>query len=355
MLLCFLLALWLTGWAAPGAGTNDTVDFKELYDLLRTHLVGVDETALNRAAVQGLLQQLQPQVTLVADDATPAPPIDTAPVARVSVFDGAFGYLRVGQVTAGLGKELHSAIEGMTATNRLKGLVLDLRFAGGQDYAAAAAAGDWFFATEQPLVDWGEGWKKSTPKSEAFTLPVAVLVNRNTREAAEALAGMLRFSDVALLIGASTAGQASISKEFTLKTGQRVRIAVTPVKVANGQTLPSAGLKPDIQVDVDPDDERAWLEDAYRALPRIASTGGPASTETSSTTTITTNRSSRRRINEADLVRMLREGLSPETDLTNLPPREPPPARLVVQDAALARALDLLKGLTVVQHHIRSI
>jgi C-terminal processing protease CtpA/Prc len=303
---------------------------------------------LNQAAVQGLLQQLQPQVTLLAGPTTNASPADTAPVANVKVFDDTFGYVRVGQVGAGLDQALQTAVESLMATNRLKGLVLDLRFASGQDYAAATVAADWFFAAEQPLIDWGEGLKKSAQKAKAFTLPVAVLVNQKTCGAAEALAGMLRFNDVALLIGAATAGQASIAKEFELKTGQRVRVAVAPIKVANGQTLPPTGLKPDIQVDVNPDDEQAWLQDAYKAPAQVASAAGDASTTT-------TNRSPRRRINEAYLIQLLREGQSPETDLTNLAPRDPPPARLVVQDAALSRALDLLKGLTVVQRQIRSI
>jgi hypothetical protein len=60
-----------------------------------------------------------------------------------------------------------------------------------------------------------------------------------------------------------------------------------------------------------------------------------------------TNRTARRaRFNEAELVRERREGVS-EADLTALRVREP--EKPMVQDPALARALDLLRGLALVR------
>jgi hypothetical protein len=54
-------------------------------------------------------------------------------------------------------------------------------------------------------------------------------------------------------------------------------------------------------------------------------------------------------MNEAELVREHREGLDrfPGIDSASMPPAEP--ARPVVTDPVLARALDLLKGLAVVR------
>ena len=60
-----------------------------------------------------------------------------------------------------------------------------------------------------------------------------------------------------------------------------------------------------------------------------------------------TNRPARRpRFNEAELVRERREGIS-EADMTALRDREP--EKPLVNDPALARALDLLKGLALVR------
>jgi hypothetical protein len=64
-----------------------------------------------------------------------------------------------------------------------------------------------------------------------------------------------------------------------------------------------------------------------------------------------TNRAPRRRLNEAELVRLSREGQLPdrENPFTNSPTRAAEPQPAVIQDPVLARAVDLLKGLAVVQ------
>jgi hypothetical protein len=196
-------------------------------------------------------------------------------------------------------------------------------------------------------MDWGNGMKKSTGRTDPISLPMALLVNGQTAGAAEALAGILRQADVALLIGSNTAGRASIAREFALKNGQRLRIATTPVKMGNGQPFPLTGLKPDIQVQVAAEDERAYFDDAYKMLPKSGLLPGTAS-DANPTSSASTNRAPRRRINEAELVRMLREGETQELEAA-LAPRPIDPARPLVNDPALARAIDLLKGLAVVQ------
>jgi hypothetical protein len=323
------------------------LNFTEVFELLKANLAGVTGEQLNEAAARGLLEQLAGKVSVVGE----APPLvrgaGTNPPVSAAVFDRHFGYLRVNRLAAGTGKEFQAAYERLLTTNKLKGLVIDLRFAGGSDYAAAVAVADRFFANELPLVDWGEGWKKSTEKTDAISLPVTVLVNRKTTGAAEALAGMLRHRDVGLLIGTNTAGEASMAKEFSLKTGQRLRVAVAPVKVGDGKELPFSGIKADIEVAVSPEDELAWYEDAYKKPPAPVRLAGAANTETNAAGT---NRAPRRRLNEAELVRMNREGQLPdrEPSFTNDSSRTVESVPMV-NDPALARALDLLKGLAVVQ------
>ena len=339
-----LLAGLVTGAPAAEAQDKQPMQFEEVFNLLRAHLAGMKDTELSRVAAEGLIEKLGPRVTLVGGAAA-AGNTNTEPV-LARVFDGAFGYVRVGRIVAGVEKEFNAAVDGLRSTNRLKGLVLDLRYSTGLDYSAAVGIADKFFGSEQPLVDWGEGVKKSTDKPKAISGPVAVLVNAGTRGAAEALAAILRHTDVALLIGTNTAGQAAMAKEFTLKTGQRLRIAVAPLKVGDGKELALGGLKPDITIEVNPENERQWFDDAFKVLPKP---GATASVATNEATTIasSTNRAPRRRLNEAELVRMNREGKDVETN--NATARPPEPALPMVNDPALARALDLLKGLSVVQ------
>ena len=170
-------------------------------------------------------------------------------------------------------------------------------------------------------------------------LPPAVLVNRETAGAAEVLAAVLRQKEAALVIGQNTAGQAHAFRDVPLSTGQTLKIAADAIEIDGGPELSTEGLAPDIRVTASAADERLWLEDPYRAGVRPASAAGR------NAGLITGDRPGRRRINEAELVRMQREGIDPERDA---PPGGPELATVpTLQDPALARALDILKGLTL--------
>jgi hypothetical protein len=343
-LVATALTLWLA--AAPlarAAATNEMPDFREIYELVHGHLSGVTDADLNRAAVQGLLTSLRGKVSLVGEGTSNAR-AGAALISRSTVLENDVAYLRVGQVEDGLARELRSACGNLGATNQLKGVVLDLRFTPGEDYAAAAAAADLFVARAHPLLDWGKGVVKSKNKEDAIRFPVAVLVNRQTSGAAEALAAVLRETGAGLILGGRTAGGATVGQEFALKSGQRLRIATSPVKLGDGSALPAEGLKPDIEVAVNAADERAYRDDAYALLGKTNATGVPAASPGEGT-----NRPTRRpRISEADLVRERREGTNLNTDdFTAVRDREPEPP--LIRDPALARAVDLLKGLAVVR------
>lgn len=341
------LALAL-GQSASALADSAAPKFQEIYDLLRTNLTGVSETELNRAAVQGLIEQLRPKVEVTGTHSTQQDAIATKSVGsfRASIFENSYGYFRVGQMAPDSGQKLKESFQKFSSTNRLKGIVLDLRYADGQDYKAAAMLADCFFSREEALIDWGEGLQRATAKTNALQLPLAVLINGKTSGAAEAVAGILRQGQVGLIIGTNSAGNAAIGREFTLSTGDRLRVATTPIKFADGKAFPTSGLKPDIYVDVDPADELVWFDDSFKVpakpLAKIMSTG------TNETALASTNRSSRRRLNEAELVRMLKEGINPENEVAS-GAREMERAKGLVSDPVLARALDLLKGLTVVQ------
>jgi hypothetical protein len=326
------------GRAAESAAAPD---FKEVFDLVRTHLPGVTETDLNRAAVEGLIERLGGRVQLISPEAAGAD-THTPVFAEARVLENDVAWFRVARVAEGMAQELADRLANWSASNRLAGVVLDLRFAGGDDYAAAAAVADLFLTEEKPLLHWGKDSARSTRKFSALRLPVTVLVNRETRGAAEALAALLRDTGAGLLLGGPTAGRARAWEEFPLRSGQRLRIAAAPVKLGDGTPLPDEGLKPDIEVDVPPQQERVLYENPY---------GPPGETNllaaAGEDSGAVTNRPVRRfRPTEADLVRARREGRS----LTNEPPtREPAPLRPVIRDPALARAVDLIKGLAVVR------
>jgi Peptidase family S41 len=346
----FLLLIAVGGPASLSARDTprDRLDFKEVFELLQTQLPDVDEAALHDAAARGLIEQLGPRVRLLSPQGKTEGQNASNAVVKVQVLEDGYGYLRLGQINPGALAPFESAITNLAASNQLNGLILDLRLADGADYSEAKQIADLFFATERPLIDWGQGPEKSRAKTNALNWPVAVLVNRQTAGAAEALAGMLRYGGVGLLIGARTAGQASMYKEIPLRTGQRLLIATTPVKVAENNTLSPEGLAPDIVLKVNPDREREWLSDPYKPLLSGAGSARSANEGDEDLNAGAGVRTPRHHLNEADLVRMLRDGEMIDQEPAGLS-RETGPAKPVVRDPVLARALDFLKGLAVVR------
>jgi len=340
-----VLAGWLAGFGCLKAdSTNPAPDFKEVYELLRANLPGATDASLNRAAVAGLVSQYPGKVELVggAADGAVAASGEKA-LSQAALIENNVAYLRVSRVTAGLGAELSDAARTLTTSNKVAGVVLDLRFAGGEDYAAAQmAAGLW--------TD-----KKST---RPFGGPLVVLVNGGTHGAAEMLAAALRPAGAALVIGSPTAGTAVSFKEFVLKDGDRLLIAMAPVKTG-GQTIPADGLKPDIAMIVNPDAERAFWRNPY-----------VMKAQTADATKATTNSFLPYvdRTSEADLVRQKQKdgklnnlpdptrpmrvparntGDADDDDSASAPAAESP--KLVLRDPVLVRAVDLVKGLAVMR------
>jgi hypothetical protein len=323
--------------------TNGAPDFKEVYELIRQHVAGLSEAELNRAAVVGLVNALGPKVTLVTNETVESN--GDSPMVRSNLFEGDIAYLRIKRVGEGLDQQIRDICRPSDGTNKFKGLVLDLRYSSGDDYLAAAAAADLFVRKEQTLLFWGTKPVQSKEKKDAIMVPVAILVNKQTAGAPEALAAIMRQTGAGLILGSVTAGRAMIAQEFPLKDGERLRIATSPIVIGDGSSVPSQGLKPDIAVEVSSADERTYYADAFKVIPRANSAGSSLSP---TNLAAGTNRNIRRsRFNEAELVRERREGATLDADDNE---KESEPEKPVVHDPVLARALDLLKGLAVVRH-----
>ena len=309
--------------------------FQEVYDQLQTNLPGVSKAELEKAALEGLVEKLRGRLQVPGLNS--GSPSNTAAIVRSRVFDGQFAYLRVGVVGPELPARLSDSLRSLGTNAPVRGLVLDLRNASGGDYAAAAATADRFIAVEQALLQWPGGEARSSIKTNAIGIPVTALVNGETREAAEALAGLLRDSRIGLVLGSETAGRARGFTEVKFSGGPSVFVADQPVKLGSGGVM-DGPLEPDIAVPVAKEFEAQWLEDPYRRF-------GPSASPRS-----------RRRVNEADLVRMQREGVQSEDEFdaplaapTGPAPRVSEQDKPVVQDPALARALDLLRAIQIVK------
>lgn len=297
--------------------------FESIFRLVRTNLVGLDVERYEREALRGLLRRMDGKVQLLKADEVIG--VRGELVNEAKVFEGKFGYVRVRAVEEGLADSLREGLKGLIPSGDLRGLMVDLRFADGSDYEAAVRTVNEFVGRDETQLLVGERHLRTIQKSDLIRGPVAILVNSETGGAAEALAALFRRNEVGLLIGSKTAGETKVFSDFSLENGNRLRVATGEVRSDDGLELSSGGLQPDILVPVDPGAERKFFGDAY-AVPKG-------------------RKQPRGLVNEAALVRQLRQRLNPDVAIPSAPAKEEAPRE--VFDPTLARALDLLKGLNL--------
>ena len=139
------------------------------------------------------------------------PQLASAALSKYVVLENNIGYLRIANTDRNTLNDISAALTRLQCTNAIAGIVVDLRFAGGND------VGD--LASIEHLL--------KQPK-----LPLAILINSQTAGASAKLAEDLREENSGLVFGAA----------------------------ANN-------FQPDIMVPSNADDEKKFLDDPYAALP----------------------------------------------------------------------------------------
>ena len=112
---------------------------------------------------------------------------------------------------------------------------------------------------------------------------VAVLVDANSRSAAELTPAALQEAGRAVVVGAPTAGAVLISQETNLPDGGRLSLSRADFVTAGGVRLEKRGVTPDVAAPLTPEDQRAGRDPgldaalaALRADPAMALLPAPA-------------------------------------------------------------------------------
>ena len=80
--------------------------------------------------------------------------------------------------------------------------------------------------------------------------PIIVLVNSTSASASEILAGALKYSYDALLIGNKTYGKGKVQTTDTLKDGTMIKYTTAKWYMPNGECIDEVGITPDIEINV---------------------------------------------------------------------------------------------------------
>ncbi len=247
------------------------------------------------------------------------------------MLDPGYGYVRISQFQSRTGDNLREALEKLEekSDGPLKGLVLDLRNNPGGVLSAAVSVSDAFL--KDGIIVYTEGRLddaklkfNAKPTDILHGAPLVVLVNGGSASASEIVAGALQDHQRAIIMGKKTFGKGSVQTILPMDNGSALKLTTAKYYTPSGTSIQATGIAPDIE-----------LENL-----KIAESDGAAS----------------KRLKEADLARHLegdgerKQGDAKAADKTKDGGADKS-TPLAKRDYAIYEALNLLKGLAILQKH----
>jgi carboxyl-terminal processing protease len=181
-------------------------------------------------------------------------------VRLTSVLPGNIGYLQITQFSERTGDEFQRALASLERDG-IRSLVIDLRNNPGGLLEAAIAVCDEFFEQGE-LIAYTQGRTPDTRDNHYArgdhpkrTYPVAILVNGGTASAAEIVAGAMRDTRRAVIVGEKTFGKGSVQSVIELDDGEGLRLTTARYYTPSGVTIHEKGISPQAEIEVSADDE----------------------------------------------------------------------------------------------------
>ncbi|GAB4198364.1 MAG: S41 family peptidase [Thalassobaculales bacterium] len=168
---------------------------------------------------------------------------------------GNIGYLRISSFTeqtqAGLDREMEKIRKELG--NKLEGWVLDLRNNPGGLLDQAVSVSDSFLERGEIVSTRGrrsdDGARfNAKPGDAAGGLPVVVLINGGSASASEIVAGALQDHRRALIVGTRSFGKGSVQTIIPLGQFGAMRLTTARYYTPSGRSIQAKGIEPDIEV-----------------------------------------------------------------------------------------------------------
>ena len=174
------------------------------------------------------------------------------------------GYIRVTTFDMQTAKDFKAAYA--TLKNRgLKGLIIDLRFNPGGMISTTVEIADMFMG--EGIVTYtktkaGEiEYFKSDDKME--DIPIVILINEGSASASEIMAGAMKDTNRAVLIGQKTFGKGIVQKVQRFgNDGEGIKMTISEYFTPAGINIHGVGIEPDIEIQL-PEDAEGYGYDFY--------------------------------------------------------------------------------------------
>lgn len=176
------------------------------------------------------------------------------------------GYVQITQFSERTGEEFIDALNTLNDQN-MRGLIVDLRDNPGGLLTAAVEVAEPFFKKGE-LIVYTQGRKpedrdeyRAAAPEPPLTIPVAVLINAGSASAAEIVAGALKDTRRAVIIGERSFGKGSVQTILPLREGEGLRLTTARYYTPSGVTIHEKGVTPDVEIVMSPaEDESARIQ-----------------------------------------------------------------------------------------------
>ncbi len=182
-------------------------------------------------------------------------------VRDVRVLGDDVGYIQLTQFSERTGREFIDALNKLIDSG-MQALILDLRNNPGGLLDAAVEVAEPFFKKGELIVyTQGRNPKdredfKGETNELPLALPMAVLINAGSASAAEIVAGALRDTRKAVIVGERSFGKGSVQTIFNLKNGEGLRLTTARYYTPSGVTIHEKGIEPNVDVVMTPEEDR---------------------------------------------------------------------------------------------------
>lgn len=161
------------------------------------------------------------------------------------------GYIKINGLYEGSGRQVTAQLNAWSETNCI-GIIIDLRGANGINLDAVAEIAGLFSHSTPTFFTVKDGFGKTLKTYAAkngtpLDQPVMILVNQDTRSAAELLAAVLQNCRGVMIIGVPTRGDDRLREPISLANGKVLIIAVKRIDMGK-DSYNNRGAQPDIVV-----------------------------------------------------------------------------------------------------------
>lgn len=176
--------------------------------------------------------------------------IDTV---EYKALDNHIGYLKINSFSKQTEKQLKEGLE-QAKEDGVKGFILDLREnPGGLLTQSVKVASHFLFKDRLVVYTQGRAQGdyheyRGLYRDSLYKVPVAILINQYSASASEIVAGALRDSGKALIIGENSYGKGSVQTIFRLSGGSGLRLTTSKYYTPSGTDITEHGIVPEIHI-----------------------------------------------------------------------------------------------------------